>query len=223
MKRVYGSILVALLALAFSPNLFAQDYSGVSESAMNQMQRGEYEDYREDYDSTQKSAPLRWVVEEYEGGDRYEGHKRGNMNHGQGTYIWADGARYEGEFQKSRLTGFGMLYDSQGRKFFEGEFKNDQPEGLGTLYFNDGRRYVGEWKNGIESGSGILYAPDGRVVYGGNWENGAPNGIGAYYWEDGQKYVGEFKNGKSHGTGVLYDASGKVVYEGKWVEDKPAE
>lgn len=222
MKSIYSFSLLVLLMVLWSPTMQAQDYSAMPEEARRQMQSSDYDSYDEEDVSTKRDVQLRWVEQQYQGGDKYVGYKKGDMNHGQGTYIWADGSRYEGEFNKNTLSGFGTLYSADGVKFFEGEFKNDQPHGVGTLYFSNGNRYVGEWENGVESGSGILYGPNNRVIYGGHWVNGVPNGNGSYYWEDGSKYVGQFRSGKSHGTGILYDAEGKIVYSGTWADDKPA-
>jgi hypothetical protein len=54
----------------------------------------------------------------------------GNCNEGQGTYRYASGAKYVGEFA------------------------NGKGEGIGICYWKDGSRYDGEWKAGSTSRSG---------------------------------------------------------------------
>ncbi len=39
------------------------------------------------------------------------------MKHGKGTYIWADGGRYEGEWQDDMKHGKGTFTSSDGRRF----------------------------------------------------------------------------------------------------------
>ena len=219
MKRIFAllcAVSLSLVALAQNFDELNPQESG-RDAVLNGLREEGFGGPRE------RREPKSVLVDEtYPSGDRYVGYKKGDMNHGQGIYYWADGSRYEGEFSKSDLCGFGTLYKANGTKFFEGEFKNNQPHGVGTLYFSNGRRYVGEWENGVESGSGILYGADNRVIYGGYWKNGQPNGTGTYYWDDGRKYVGEFLNGKSHGKGTLYNADGSVFYTGEWQNDQPA-
>jgi hypothetical protein len=153
--KSYLTLLFALFAVG---TLYAQDYNSMPEEAMRQMQGGEdgYMDMDTAHSSRRGASEVRWVEQTYPSGDKYVGYMKGDMHHGQGAYYWADGSRYEGEFSKSSLCGFGTLYHADGTKLFEGEFKNDQPHGVGTLYFPNGRRYVGEWEDCVESGSGIL-------------------------------------------------------------------
>lgn len=49
---------------------------------------------------------------------------KGNCHFGVGTYIYADGRRYEGEF------------------------RSNVPFGMGTMYYKDGKSLTGKWKWG---------------------------------------------------------------------------
>ena len=67
--------------------------------------------------------------------------------HGQGTYTWSDGRKYEGEYYM------------------------DKKHGYGVYYWADGRRYEGYWQNGKQHGEGKYILPTG-VVKIGIWEDG---------------------------------------------------
>ena len=54
----------------------------------------------------------------------------GNCTNGQGTYTWATGEKYVGEFKDGNLNG------------------------QGTYTFPDGKKYVGEFKDGKRNGQG---------------------------------------------------------------------
>ena len=112
-----------------------------------------------------------------------EGCVEGNCNNGKGTYIYADGEKYVGEF------------------------KDNNRNGQGTYTYPDGEKYVGEWKDGIENGQGTYKWPDGRK-YSGEHKDGKANGQGTYIFPDGAKYVGEWKDDKQHGQGTQTYANG---------------
>jgi hypothetical protein len=136
----------------------------------------------------------------------------------QGTYIWSDGSKYEGEFKDGKPNGQGTLISPDGYKYV-GQWKDGKQDGQGNYYHVDGGRYVGEWKNGRRNGQGNYYYTErlGRdgARYVGEWKNGRRNGQGNYYYTDGARYVGEWKNGKFHGQGTLTWANGDK-YEGEW-------
>ena len=67
--------------------------------------------------------------------------------HGQGTYSYANGDKYVGEWKDDRKNGQGTWTDTNGNKFV-GEFKYDKRNGKGTLTRADGAIYpCGLWKN----------------------------------------------------------------------------
>ena len=49
---------------------------------------------------------------------------------GQGTFTWADGRQYTGQY------------------------KNDKKEGQGLILFGDGTKYEGGWKDNLQEGAG---------------------------------------------------------------------
>ena len=89
---------------------------------------------------------------------------------GRGTYVWADGRRYEGEWVKDEMHGSGVYTWPDGRKYV-GEFQKGKKHGWGTLNETAGT-YVGEWANGLKHGKGTFtYKEDNRVVKGIWFEN----------------------------------------------------
>ena len=65
----------------------------------------------------------------------------------QGTYTWADGEKYVGEYKDDKRTGQGIYTWPSGNKYV-GEFKDGKPHGQGTFTWADGRVEEGIWKNG---------------------------------------------------------------------------
>jgi hypothetical protein len=48
-------------------------------------------------------------------GDRYEGTFHEDLRHGNGTYLFASGSKYVGEFRKGKLKGHGIYNYPDGR------------------------------------------------------------------------------------------------------------
>ena len=59
----------------------------------------------------------------------------GNCVNGQGTYISANGAKYEGEWKDNKLNGQGTFTYADGGKY-EGEWKDGKRDGQGTYIPN---------------------------------------------------------------------------------------
>ena len=51
--------------------------------------------------------------------------------------VWADGARYEGEWKNGKVNGQGIKITADGTRF-EGEYINDSPHGSIIKTFPDG-------------------------------------------------------------------------------------
>ncbi|MDC0163252.1 hypothetical protein OAI48_00185 [Candidatus Pelagibacter sp.] len=71
----------------------------------------------------------------------------GNCRDGQGTFTWANGDKYVGEW------------------------KGGLRHGRGTLTLSNGAKYVGEYKDGKKSGQGTYTYPDGRIDIGRWWND----------------------------------------------------
>ena len=94
----------------------------------------------------------------------------GDCENGKGTYTWADGRKYSGEW------------------------KDYMKHGQGTFTYASGDKYVGEWENEKYHGQGTYTFSDGSI-YSGEWKDGKKHGQGTYTWPNGEKYVGGWKDG----------------------------
>jgi len=63
-----------------------------------------------------------------------------------GTFTYADGGKYVGEFKDDKQNGQGTYTSANGDKYV-GEFKDDKRNGQGTYTSANGEKYVGEWKD----------------------------------------------------------------------------
>jgi hypothetical protein len=95
----------------------------------------------------------------------------GNCINGKGTYQYANGAIYTGDFLNGARNGTGK-YTFEHGAWYEGSFVNNAFEGYGVYLFSDGWKYAGYWKNNKYHGFGILYEPSGEISKEGTWENG---------------------------------------------------
>ena len=92
-----------------------------------------------------------------------------------GTYTFADGEKYVGEFQ------------------------DDKKHGQGTYTFANGDKYVGEHKDGQSHGQGTFtYGQNSEWAgdkYVGESQDGKRHGQGTYTFADGTEQTGFFLNG----------------------------
>ena len=77
----------------------------------------------------------------------------GNCSNGWGTYTFADGQKYVGEFKDGRYHGQGTFTFTDGRKYV-GEFKDGRYHGQATVTWSDGQKYVGQFKDDNKHGQG---------------------------------------------------------------------
>lgn len=151
-------------------------------------------------------------------GDLYTGTFLGNVPHGSGKYLWADGCMYEGEWKKGKANGKGKFSWPSGATY-EGVFKSGRMEGSGTFTGSDGATYKGTWVADKKHGYGEKRYANGDV-YEGSWRRNFQDGHGRYVWKIGNEYLGEWKNGWISGKGVLSLANGNR-FEGNWENGVP--
>ena len=60
-------------------------------------------------------------------GDKYVGEWMVDMNHGYGTYTYANGDKYVGEFKFNKKHGQGIFTDINGGVLHSGFWKKDKP------------------------------------------------------------------------------------------------
>jgi hypothetical protein len=150
----------------------------------------------------------------YAEGDKYVGEYEDDKRNGQETITYAEGDKYVGEFKDGKRNGQGTLTLTGGTKYV-GEHKDDKFNGQGTLTFPDGAKYVGDWKDGKHNGRGTKTTPEG-AKYVGDWKDDKFNGQGTLTFPDGAKYVGDWKDGKHNGRGTKTTPEGaKYVGEHK--------
>ena len=82
-----------------------------------------------------------------------------------GTYTFADGNKYIGEFRDDNFNGQGTFTFASGGKYV-GEWRDDKYHGQGTYTFADGDKYVGEFRDGLHNGQGTITYTNGRVKEG---------------------------------------------------------
>ena len=171
---------------------------------------------------------------DYDGTDIQFGCIKGDCNDGIGTYAYADGSKYEGQFVHGSRHGWGAFYYPNGDKYV-GDFNNNFEEGFGTLYHQNGQLAKGSWFKGellsdklhakgvngcIEgdclAGKGKFVYQDGAMTYEGEFIDGLPSGIGKCTYGNGETYEGEWKNGGFNGKGTLYLNDGTKI-SGLWL------
>mgnify|MGYP006083283335 CR=1 FL=1 len=155
----------------------------------------------------------------------------GDCVNGHGTFTFANGDKYVGQWKGGKRNGQGTSTWARGDKYV-GHFKDDKPNGQGTYTFSNGIKYVGQWKGGKRNGQGTSTYPNGDK-YVGHYKDDKRNDQGTYTfaigrkqegqwidgefdeaslgdssediirYENGDVYIGEIKNGMAHGTGLL--------------------
>jgi len=86
--------------------------------------------------------------------------RKDDKMHGQGTYTYSNGDKYEGEWQDDKIHGQGIYAWANYEKYV-GDFKDGKQHGQGTKTCANGDKYVGEWKDRYASG-GWFYWPNGK-------------------------------------------------------------
>ncbi|MEM8907230.1 MAG: caspase family protein [Bacteroidota bacterium] len=165
---------------------------------------------------------------------------KGNCYNGRGTFVYASGAKYKGEFRHGKIHGDGVLYFSNGNKYvgkwvnqyrhgkgkmvfyngdvYKGHFRKSKFSGKGTIEFKNGDKYVGAWENDLQNGEGTYYYSNGDR-YEGHFTNGKLDGQGSMFYKDGAKYIGQWKNNYKDGQGAFFKSNGRKI-TGIWLSGK---
>tara|TARA_B100001778_G_scaffold178964_1_gene147191 strand:+ start:7068 stop:7490 length:423 start_codon:yes stop_codon:yes gene_type:complete len=96
---------------------------------------------------------------------------KGNCFNGSGTWKFANGDKYEGQWVDSKMHGFGKYEFANGDRY-NGDFHDNKRDGSGTYVWKDKGIYKGQWKADKREGSGTF-----------KWTNSATY-IG--FWRDDQ-------------------------------------
>ena len=119
---------------------------------------------------------------------------KGNCKIGHGTYLYGDGSKYIGQFNRGIPDGKGRLIMVKG-DVYEGDFNNGKRQGEGKYFFASGNIYMGQFEQDKIEGKGKMeYA--NHSIYQGHWKNNKPHGQGTYIDNRGTRINGEWKEGK---------------------------
>jgi S1-C subfamily serine protease len=154
----------------------------------------------------------------YASGNKYVGEFRNGWKNGKGTSTWAkSGSKYVGEYRNGKRNGQFTVTYASGNKYV-GEYRNDQRNGQFTVTYASGNKYVGEYRNGKRNGQGTYTGANGDK-YVGEFRDGKSHGQGTETFASGSKYVGEFRNDKRNGQGTYTFANGEK-YVGEYRNGK---
>lgn len=169
-----------------------------------------------------KSSPAVKVVR-LVNGDVFEGATDArNKPHGVGTYKFADGKVYTGDFADGNRHGQGKLTQPSG-DIFEGTFVDNKMTGPGRAVTQKGQReFVGEFNEGRKVKGVMRFLDQPGKSYDGEWLNERPHGRGVMTHANGDVYRGQFKDGRSDGEGehVFAGSDGRIL-RGTFREDRP--
>ena len=167
---------------------------------------------------SEESNFLRIYDENYKISLEYKGDIKNNIPDGSGTITYADGSKYEGEFQNGWRNGQGIEYYKNGNPKYNGKWENDKYHGYGTYTELNGDKYTGDFQKGWRHGNGTLTYSNGDK-YTGMFNYDQFNNDGILTYANGSKYEGQFYNGKFDGDGILTYYYG-TKYEGEFKNDK---
>ena len=129
--------------------------------------------------------------------DLFTGSLSGDLPHGFGKYVWADGGSYEGDWLNGVRTGRGTYVFPSGSTY-EGEWLAGRMQGTGTYTSGDGTRYEGAWQNDLKHGLGEACV---RLVRGARAEQ-PDSPAGKKRFPNGDVYQGLWRAGQPFGPGM---------------------
>jgi hypothetical protein len=117
---------------------------------------------------------------------------------------YQDGTQFYGRFMDGQpADGFGTMLYANGNRY-DGEYQNGRRNGCGTFTFKNGRRYVGEFKEDLFSGRGSWFLENGDR-YIGQFEYNKCNGEGVFIFADGTSQSGVWQQGRLVGGDLSCD------------------
>ena len=184
----------------------------------------------------------------------YNGFFKNNKRHGQGVYKWKDGTTLNGKFYNGNPS-YGTYAFAMGDKYV-GNFNSDwKRHGQGTYTWKNGNKYVGQWQNSKMHGQGTKTYKNGKIERG-IWKNDkftdlksksassknkikAKDTIKSYHtnkcpssgykdnckgkitYSNGDIYNGFFKTNKRHGKGTFIWKNGEK-FTGTYFNGNPS-
>ena len=176
-----------------------------------------------------------WCNEKFEDGSAYLGEKFENKKNGTGFLKYADGTKFDGEFEDDIISGIGKLYSKDDKLIYDGEWKNGMYHNNGILHnilmqgrspflkqaFEESSKKVDKiLENGGDSSkkkerqaeelSQTKQEPENiqsNIIFSNKKEEkDRLKNIDMVNWI---RYDGEFSTGKKHGLGTLFLKGGK--------------
>ena len=108
------------------------------------------------------------------------------MQDGKGTFTWANGAVYEGDWKTTNVKAK-VLTNGATEMCTKATGRDNRPHGQGSLKTVAGMQYKGGFVDGLEEGQGVQID------------------------KDGNRFEGFFKQGKKRWSFVETDKDGKVI------------
>lgn len=126
-----------------------------------------------------------------------------NFREGFGTFVWANGNKYVGNWLKNKREGLGRMTYSN-KDIFEGIFKDGRKHGNGIYRFHNGTLYSGTWEKGRLHGSITIHYCN-LDSFQGFYFRGERMGLGTLLFSKGpvSAYVGDWRRGRQEGNGKL--------------------
>ncbi|CAN0430474.1 unnamed protein product, partial [Hapterophycus canaliculatus] len=80
----------------------------------------------------------------------YEGEWENDLQHGQGTFYFADSSCFRGLWVQGKKKKGVFTYSSGGR--YIGELQGGRRHGRGSFLYPDGSSYEGQWQDNVKHG-----------------------------------------------------------------------
>ena len=113
------------------------------------------------------------------------------IKHGEGTFLYPDGSKYEGYWLNDVRHGRGK-YTYPNGDIYEGEWADNQRHGQGEYtYLETGSKYRGMWVHGKMDEVGELIHANHR--YSGGFLQDKPSGKGKYVFDHGCEMRGRYE------------------------------
>mmetsp|Transcript_256 Transcript_256/g.1101 ORF Transcript_256/g.1101 Transcript_256/m.1101 type:complete len:900 (-) Transcript_256:101-2800(-) len=142
------------------------------------------------------------VSRSFRNGDQYQGECiEDHIKDGQGSYTWASGGIYEGQYTKDQRHGRGRFVSVRSAEEFSGEWRGNFRNGVGELRRGDGAVLKGMWVQD-DLQKGVCEDPSG-TIYEGTFRAGLRHGQGRLASPDGENYEGQFADDLYHGHGTV--------------------
>jgi hypothetical protein len=140
-------------------------------------------------------------------GRYYGDHDHEGRYSGFGTFVWANGDKYTGEWAGGAMYGKGKMVWAHSGSIYEGQWEAGRMHGYGVKR-TDESEYDGQWCDGCCSGHGVKTFVRGDR-YDGQFYNDEREGFGEYRWAEGDRYIGMWFEGRAHGRGEKITAAGE--------------